>query len=74
MGFCSWAGVLPWRTDAALGSSEAARQRETVIWINALMFVHLPADETGEGPQGAPQAGERAGDPAAHPAATRQAR
>lgn len=42
LGFCSWAGVLPWRTEAAaaLGSSEAARQRETVIWINALIYIY----------------------------------
>ena len=42
LGYCSWAGVLPWRTDAAaaLGSSEAARQRETVIWVNALMYIY----------------------------------
>ena len=42
LGFCSWAGVLPWRTDAAaaLGSSEAARQREALIWVNALMYIY----------------------------------
>ena len=42
LGFCSWAGVLPWRTEAAaaLGTDETARMRETVIWINALLYIY----------------------------------
>ena len=39
--FCSWAGILPWRTNAAaaLGTDADARMREQVIWINALLFI-----------------------------------
>jgi len=41
-GYCTWAGVLPWRSDAsaALGTDIAARNRETVIWINALLYIY----------------------------------
>jgi integrase len=41
-GYCDWANILPWRTDlqAASGSDPIARQRETVIWINALLFIY----------------------------------
>ena len=41
-GYCTWAGVLPWRSDAsaALGTDIEARKRETVIWINALLYIY----------------------------------
>lgn len=41
IGFCSWAGILPWRTNAAaaLGTDTDARLREQVIWINALLYI-----------------------------------
>ena len=41
IGFCSWAGVLPWRTNAAaaLGTDADARLREQIIWINALLYI-----------------------------------
>lgn len=41
VGFCSWAGIMPWRTDvaASLGANATARERESVIWINALLYI-----------------------------------
>jgi integrase len=60
VGFCSWAGILPWRTDprAALGTDAGARLREQTIWVNALLYIwprmrNAPGRDTPPKPQSA---------------------
>ena len=38
--YCDWAKILPWRTDSSWRQDREARERETIIWINALLYIY----------------------------------